>query len=543
MPTTHSRPGLRGRRGHPLLRREHARRRADHLDEGADERDAARTSRRSPSTGSPKRSRATRRSRRASTSSRARSRTRPSPRLTASSTRRSRTSLRSRGARLALSSRRRVFGFFVGESRTTSQVTPAASDDHAGDVDDEEPSSPRTFVHRRPRIAAMPQSLRDRARRRRRRRAAGRRRVRRRGLRHARRTSRAPSAASTCRTWRRSGSATSSSSRLPAAAGRARGRRAAARALEGQGHDDRPLGADGHRHAAGVPDVPARLPARRDRPVHAPHRPRRARQQARVGDGDHPGARRGAPADRQVDRLHVRRLRLPDRGARGDDPARGALRGLPDRARDPHRQARGRPRDRAAVHRRAGELRAHAEPPRLLARAAAAELPDARPRRGHEGPRRREDRRHLRRQDIDESHPTKSNVEGIRRPSSCCRSSTRASCSRTSSRPTCSGATATTRSTSTAACRTSTAGCPTCSRRCGRATCSIITSDHGCDPTTPSTDHSREHALLLAYVAGRNAAGQIHEGRVRRRRRDRQRLARRQGAVARDPRASRSSSR
>src|ERR687888_84154 len=35
----------------------------------------------------------------------------------------------------------------------------------------------------------------------------------------------------------------------------------------------------------------------------------------------------------------------------------------------------------------------------------------------------------------------------------------------------------------------------------------ILTSDHGCDPTTSSTDHSREHALLLAYVAGRNAAG------------------------------------
>ena len=27
----------------------------------------------------------------------------------------------------------------------------------------------------------------------------------------------------------------------------------------------------------------------------------------------------------------------------------------------------------------------------------------------------------------------------------------------------------------------------------------IITSDHGCDPTTPSTDHSREYALLLAF--------------------------------------------
>src|SRR6186997_2523003 len=39
----------------------------------------------------------------------------------------------------------------------------------------------------------------------------------------------------------------------------------------------------------------------------------------------------------------------------------------------------------------------------------------------------------------------------------------------------------------------------------------VITSDHGCDPTTPSTDHSREYALLLAYVEGKNAAGRIHE--------------------------------
>jgi phosphopentomutase len=42
----------------------------------------------------------------------------------------------------------------------------------------------------------------------------------------------------------------------------------------------------------------------------------------------------------------------------------------------------------------------------------------------------------------------------------------------------------------------------------------ILTSDHGCDPTTPSTDHSREYALLIAYVQGRNAAGRIHEGGV-----------------------------
>jgi phosphopentomutase len=40
----------------------------------------------------------------------------------------------------------------------------------------------------------------------------------------------------------------------------------------------------------------------------------------------------------------------------------------------------------------------------------------------------------------------------------------------------------------------------------------VLTSDHGCDPTTPSTDHSREYALLLAYVQGKNAAGRVHEG-------------------------------
>src|SRR5215208_4693314 len=40
----------------------------------------------------------------------------------------------------------------------------------------------------------------------------------------------------------------------------------------------------------------------------------------------------------------------------------------------------------------------------------------------------------------------------------------------------------------------------------------ILTSDHGCDPTTPSTDHSREHAMLLAYVQGRNANGARHDG-------------------------------
>jgi phosphopentomutase len=39
----------------------------------------------------------------------------------------------------------------------------------------------------------------------------------------------------------------------------------------------------------------------------------------------------------------------------------------------------------------------------------------------------------------------------------------------------------------------------------------ILTSDHGCDPTTPSTDHSREHGLLLAHVAG-DGGGRRHDG-------------------------------
>jgi phosphopentomutase len=30
----------------------------------------------------------------------------------------------------------------------------------------------------------------------------------------------------------------------------------------------------------------------------------------------------------------------------------------------------------------------------------------------------------------------------------------------------------------------------------------LMTADHGNDPTTPSTDHSREHVPLLAYLAG-----------------------------------------
>ncbi|HUZ85062.1 MAG TPA: phosphopentomutase [Gaiellales bacterium] len=40
----------------------------------------------------------------------------------------------------------------------------------------------------------------------------------------------------------------------------------------------------------------------------------------------------------------------------------------------------------------------------------------------------------------------------------------------------------------------------------------VLTSDHGCDPTTPSTDHSREHALLVAHVPGLPLSGRRHDG-------------------------------
>ena len=62
----------------------------------------------------------------------------------------------------------------------------------------------------------------------------------------------------------------------------------------------------------------------------------------------------------------------------------------------------------------------------------------------------------------------------------------------------------------------------------------LLTSDHGCDPTTPSTDHSREYALLLAYVQGKNAARPRTRRRVRGCRSDGERLARWQSAAEAD---------
>jgi phosphopentomutase len=40
---------------------------------------------------------------------------------------------------------------------------------------------------------------------------------------------------------------------------------------------------------------------------------------------------------------------------------------------------------------------------------------------------------------------------------------------------------------------------PAFERKLGDGDLSILTADHGCDPTTPSTDHSREYVPLLVH--------------------------------------------
>ena len=46
--------------------------------------------------------------------------------------------------------------------------------------------------------------------------------------------------------------------------------------------------------------------------------------------------------------------------------------------------------------------------------------------------------------------------------------------------------------------RSSTDGCRTSRRRSAKTDLAILTADHGCDPTAPGTDHTREFVPLLA---------------------------------------------
>ena len=185
---------------------------------------------------------------------------------------------------------------------------------------------------------------------------------------------------------------------------------------------------------------------------------------------------------------------------------------------------------------RARQLHADAEPPRLVAQAPAAELPDARARGGARGARRRQDPRHLRRR----RHRPRAPDEVERRRDQPDRE-------RSSSELDAGLVFVNLVETDMLwGHRNDPVNFHRCLQDFDRrlpdlldalrpGDLFILTSDHGCDPTTPSTDHSREHALLPRLRRGPQRRREAPRGRVRRRRRDRERLAGRQGAGPGDP--------
>ena len=184
---------------------------------------------------------------------------------------------------------------------------------------------------------------------------------------------------------------------LPLGTPRRRGDlRSPGRARRRQGHDHRPLGDDGGRARAALPDVSRRLPARGHGAVRGGDRPAGAVQPAGLRHGHHRRARRRARGHRPAHRVHLCGFGLPDRLSRGRRPGPAALCVVRDGARDPARPACRRPRHRAAVRRRVGPLRAHAAAPRLLAGAAGPDLSGPAPGAGGTRGRGRQDRRDLR---------------------------------------------------------------------------------------------------------------------------------------------------
>ena len=212
--------------------------------------------------------------------------------------------------------------------------------------------------------------------------AARRRGLRRRGLEHARARRRGGRRARSCRTCRRSASATCMP--LEGCPPLASAPSVAGRLLErSQGKDTTvgPLGARRHRHRARLPDLSARLPA-----ASCSTRSREATGRGVIGNV----AASGTEIIERLGEEHQRTGKwivytsadsvFQIAAHETDGAARGAVRGLPHGARAAHGRARRRPRDRPPVRGRAGRVPPHGQPPRLLARAAAAELPLAHPR-------------------------------------------------------------------------------------------------------------------------------------------------------------------
>ena len=128
---------------------------------------------------------------------------------------------------------------------------------------------------------------------------------------------------------------------------------------------------------------------------------------------------------------------------------------------------------------------------------------------------------------VDHEHPGATNAAAIAATSALIDElDGAASCSRTSSRPTRSTATARTSPASTRALQAIDAAVGEWLRRLDPARdLLVLTADHGVDPTTPGTDHTREHVPLLAAFDGARQPPPRRP--VRRRGRERAALARR----------------
>ena len=102
-----------------------------------------------------------------------------------------------------------------------------------------------------------------------------------------------------------------------ATAGPGSGTRACHGAVGGQGHDHGTLGDDGDPPDEPFPLYPDGFPPEAIDPFEREIGREVLGNHSGVGNRDHRRAGRGTPPDRPPDRLHVRRLRLPDRDPQG----------------------------------------------------------------------------------------------------------------------------------------------------------------------------------------------------------------------------------
>ncbi len=135
--------------------------------------------------------------------------------------------------------------------------------------------------------------------------------------------------------------------------------------------------------ADSVPDLPVGFSRRGDRGVLASDRARCAGEPAGIRNAGARRFRRRAPADRQMDRLHVGRQCVPGRRARGDGAARRAICRLRRGAGDAPGGARGLAGDRSTVHRTAGRVGPHAATQGLQSSAAGADAARSTRRHAH----------------------------------------------------------------------------------------------------------------------------------------------------------------